>query len=190
MNTLIILAHPTFEESLANKTILNNLDTNNYNEIRNIASLYPNYEIDVKAEQEALLNADTIILQFPFYWYSVPAILKKWLDDVFTYQFAYGSEGDKLKGKNFILSFTVGGPRDAYQEGGYNSFEIKDLIKPLEQTAHLSQMSYIEPIYTHSMIYIPNVYNTQESVVNGALEHVKKLTKVLNELTAKLEKVV
>lgn len=76
MNTLIILAHPTFEDSLANKTILNNLDKNSYNEIRDIASLYPNYEINVKAEQEALLKADTIILQFPFYWYSVPAILK------------------------------------------------------------------------------------------------------------------
>ncbi|GAL26611.1 NAD(P)H oxidoreductase YRKL [Vibrio variabilis] len=46
-----------------------------------------------------MIKADVIVLQFPFYWYSMPALLKKWMDDVFSFNFAYGPEGDKLKVK-------------------------------------------------------------------------------------------
>ncbi|MFI7817770.1 NAD(P)H-dependent oxidoreductase, partial [Acinetobacter baumannii] len=57
---------------------------------------------------EALLRHDTIILQYPMFWFNMPAILKLWFDEVFTYQFAYGSQGDKLKDKKVIISMTVG----------------------------------------------------------------------------------
>ncbi|MCP6524857.1 NAD(P)H-dependent oxidoreductase, partial [Klebsiella pneumoniae] len=42
------------------------------------------------------------------FWFNMPAILKLWFDEVFTYQFAYGSQGDKLKDKKVIISMTVG----------------------------------------------------------------------------------
>jgi glutathione-regulated potassium-efflux system ancillary protein KefG len=48
---------------------------------------------------EALVEADTVALQFPFHWYSVPGILKEWIDRVLSYSFAYGSTGTKLHGK-------------------------------------------------------------------------------------------
>lgn len=57
----------------------------------------------MSAEQEALLRHDTIILQYPMFWFNMPAILKLWFDEVFTYQFAYGSQGDKLKDKKSLL---------------------------------------------------------------------------------------
>ncbi|MEH8026365.1 NAD(P)H-dependent oxidoreductase [Gallibacterium anatis] len=60
------------------------------------------------AEQNRLMQADTIVLQFPFYWYSYPALLKKWVDEVFVYSFAHGSTGDKVKGKKLVMSFTTG----------------------------------------------------------------------------------
>ncbi|WP_315983290.1 NAD(P)H-dependent oxidoreductase [Aliamphritea spongicola] len=116
-------------------------------DIRRLDSLYPDYRIDVAAEQQALLEAEVIILQFPFYWYSVPALLKKWLDDVLAYDFAYGANGDKLKGKDLVLSFTIGGPEEAYDPQGYNHFPIAELIKPLQQTAYLAGMNF-QPRYT------------------------------------------
>lgn len=76
--------------------------------MRDIFQLYPDYKIDVSAEQKALLRHDTIILQYPMFWFNMPAILKLWFDEVFTYQFAYGSQGDKLKDKKVIISMTVG----------------------------------------------------------------------------------
>ena len=67
--SLIILAHPTFDKSFANKTIIEELEKSNLDiEIRNIHELYPDYKIDVKIEQEALLRHKTIVFQYPFYW--------------------------------------------------------------------------------------------------------------------------
>ena len=103
---LIILGHPNFEQSLANKSIINELKKSDLNlEIRDIYNLYPDYNIDVKTEQQALLRHQTIIFQYPIYWYNVPAILKHWFDTVLEYQFAYGSKGDKLKIKAFLSAF-------------------------------------------------------------------------------------
>lgn len=73
--------------------------------IHRLDERYPDFNIDVEAEQQALVQAEVIVLQFPFYGYSVPALMKKWLDDVFSFNFAYGPKGDKLKGKDVILFF-------------------------------------------------------------------------------------
>ncbi|MFC4163931.1 NAD(P)H-dependent oxidoreductase [Epilithonimonas zeae] len=73
---LIILAHPKFERSVANKTVANELRNSSTDiEIRDIHDLYPDYKIDVKAEQDALLRHQTIVFQYPFYWYNMPGIL-------------------------------------------------------------------------------------------------------------------
>ena len=46
-----------------------------------LSELYKNYVIDVKAEQEKLVKADVIVLVYPFFWYGVPSLLQKWLED-------------------------------------------------------------------------------------------------------------
>ncbi len=105
---------------------------------------YPDFEIDVDREQQLLLQHDRIIFQFPLYWYSVPPLLKKWLDDVLTYNFAYGSRGDKLKGKDLQLLVSVGGKQKFYS--GFDIFSsIPDLLKPFQLTANLVQMNYLVP---------------------------------------------
>ncbi|ROR35674.1 NAD(P)H-dependent oxidoreductase [Kitasatospora cineracea] len=98
---------------------------------------------DVRAEQEKLLWADTVILQFPLWWYTMPAILKGWVDRVFTYRFAYGvgehsntkygerfGEGT-LAGRRALLSVTVGGPAPHYAARGING-PIDDLLFPIQ----------------------------------------------------------
>ncbi|GGE50100.1 putative NADPH-quinone reductase [Pedobacter psychrotolerans] len=179
--SLIILAHPAFDTSFANKTIIDELKkSNNDIEIRNIHELYPDYKIDSKAEQEALLRHKTIIFQYPFYWYNMPAILKQWFDVVFEYQFAYGSKGDKLKGKNFIPSFTVGAPENGYRTLAEHHFRINEFCKNIEQTAYYAQMNYIEPIYFHGTSLAAGF--TKEEVTRKAIEHAKKLIALLNDL--------
>ncbi|MCG8701296.1 MAG: NAD(P)H-dependent oxidoreductase [Bacteroidales bacterium] len=183
MKILMILAHPEIENSIANKRISERLKAKVENfEVRDIFSLYPNYKIDVEAEQKALLNADTIIFQYPFYWFNMPAILKVWFDEVFDFNFAYGPKGDKLKGKNFLLSFTIGGPADAYTPLGYNHFKVPEFLKPMEQTAYLAQMNYLNPIYEHGMVYIPNVYNTKEAVEEKSDNQINRLLDVISSL--------
>ncbi|TDF35006.1 flavodoxin family protein [Alteromonadaceae bacterium M269] len=180
---VVISGHPNLESSNTNTVILDEVSSQLEGvQVRRLDQLYPDYQINVDEEQKALLDADIVVLQFPFYWYSVPALLKKWIDDVFSYNFAYGSQGDKLKGKDIILSFTVGGPEESYDPLGYNHFTIEQLIKPLQQTAYLAGMNFVKPIYTHRMVYIPGVYNDLDEVQGRAREHADKLIEQVNEL--------
>lgn len=97
---------------------------------------------DVKAEQEKLLWADVLILQFPLWWFSMPAILKGWVERVYARGFAYGvgehSErrwGDRygegmLAGKRAMLIVTAGGWAEHYSARGING-PIDDLLFPI-----------------------------------------------------------
>ncbi len=174
--TVVISGHPDLSKSNTNALILEMLHCADADiDIRYLDRLYGEGKIDVSAEQTALMAADTIVFQFPFYWYSVPALLKSWIDQVFEYGFAYGSKGDKLKDKKLILSFTIGGPADSYSPEGNNTFSIEELIKPLVQTANLTGLVLQKHIYTHSMVYIPGVFNTLADVQTRAKEHAKRL---------------
>lgn len=98
--------------------------------------------MDVKAEQEKLLWADVLILQFPLWWFTMPAILKGWVDRVFAYGFAYGVGehsdrrwGDRygegtLAGKRAMLIVTAGGWEEHYSPRGING-PIDDLLFPI-----------------------------------------------------------
>ena len=71
-------------------------------EIDHIDELYQDEKIDIKAEQEKLLNNDTIIFQFPMYCQNKPHFLCRWFEEVYEYGFAYGKEF-KLKDKTATL---------------------------------------------------------------------------------------
>ena len=98
---------------------------------------------DVAAEQKKLLWADAVILQFPLWWFSMPAILKGWVDRVFAYGFAYGvgpHEGErwgdrygegKLIGRRAMLSVTMGGRESHYSERGVNG-RLDDVLFPIQ----------------------------------------------------------
>lgn len=97
---------------------------------------------DVKAEIGKMLWADVLILQFPLWWYAMPAILKGWVDRVFAYGFAYGVGehsdrhwGDRfgegtLAGKRAMLIVTAGGWEEHYGPRGVNG-PIDDLLFPI-----------------------------------------------------------
>ena len=97
---------------------------------------------DVKAEQEKLLWADALILQFPLWWFTMPAILKGWVDRVYSYGFTYGvgEHSDKrwgdrygegvFAGKRAMLIVTTGGWEEHYSERGING-PIDDLLFPI-----------------------------------------------------------
>ncbi|HEU4406963.1 MAG TPA: NAD(P)H-dependent oxidoreductase [Polyangiaceae bacterium] len=97
---------------------------------------------DVAAEQEKLLWCDTLLVQFPLWWFSMPAILKGWVDRVFAYGLAYGvgphggkrwgdryGEG-KLSGRRAMLIVTAGGREPHYGPRGVNG-PIDDLLFPI-----------------------------------------------------------
>lgn len=102
--TLVVVTHPNIEQSHVNKSWVEALKAHpELYTVHEIYKLYPDGKIDVAAEQKLLESYDNIVLQFPMYWYSSPALLKQWQDDVLAYGWAYGSKGNALKGKKLAL---------------------------------------------------------------------------------------
>ncbi|WKB55405.1 NAD(P)H-dependent oxidoreductase [Eleftheria terrae] len=94
---------------------------------------------DIALEQRKLLSADAVILAFPLWWFSMPAILKGWVERVFAYGLAYGYQdaGNRyrygeggLQGKRALLSVMVGGPGTDYSARGING-PLEQLLFPI-----------------------------------------------------------
>ncbi|GGX42852.1 NAD(P)H-dependent oxidoreductase [Streptomyces noursei] len=77
----------------------------------------------VRDHLDRLLAADLLVLSFPLWWFSLPAILKGWVDRVFVMGAVFGGDhglfGDAaLAGKRAMLLFTTGGSSESFQRGG------------------------------------------------------------------------
>lgn len=183
---LIISGHPALDRSLANRTILSDLqDVPGLDiEQRRLDRLYPDFNIDVAAEQAALVDADIIVWQFPLHWYALPALMKKWVDDVLVFGFAHGRGGDKLRGKSLIQSFTTGAPAEAYAHGKPMNHTIAEFLPPQRQTAALCGMDWQEPIHSSGMSFIPGVSSEADHarVEAAAHNHAHRLIDALRTL--------
>lgn len=113
-NILIISGHTNLAASVANKTILETLNERLPEaEIVKLDELYPDFKIDVEAEQQKLLRADIIVLQFPLFWYSAPSILERWMEETFRHGFSHGSTGRQAQGQETHSLFHNGSARNA-----------------------------------------------------------------------------
>lgn len=103
---------------------LENPDFLKYQTEQNLAYEKGQLAPDIIAEQEKLLWSDIVILQFPLWWFSLPAIMKGWVDRVMTTGFAYGGgkiyDRGGLKGRKGMLVLTTGGPATMYSQTGLN----------------------------------------------------------------------
>ena len=145
-------AHPSPSSSTANRAMLARLRGLDGITSLDLYAESPRYDIDIEDEQERLLAHDTIVLQFPLFWYSCPALVKEWLDLVWEHGFAYGQGGDKLKGKVLLLAVTTGGPQEAYSTEGYQHYELRTFLTPFEQAARLAQMRFLAPYVLHGAL--------------------------------------
>lgn len=175
---LLVLSHPNFKDSFANKIVVDKLKTLIPDmEISHIDALYPDGKIDVKAEQEKLLKADTIIFQFPMFWFKSPYLLSKWVEDVFTHGFAYGSSGNKLEGKKLIVSITMGGDENEFK----GKFDLERLVGPFECTALFVKMKFGGYAYTFDIPFTikdtPDVAKVKKEQLEKQAEKVFSLVK-------------
>lgn len=155
---IIIVAHPNLEKSVINKRWVEELEK--YPEeitVHNIYEKYPDRKIDIGEEQKLLNQYDTIILQFPLYWFNCTPFLKQWLDDVFTYGWAYGSKSNGLRNKKIGLAISAG----LKESGGEIQVSFEDLLYPYK-----TMIKYCNAIYCgHFMLF-----DTHRAVENGSLE--------------------
>ena len=145
-------AHPAHKFSGANRAMWEATRRLDGIEHIDLYANYPRYNIDVDQEQKRLLDHDVIVLQFPLFWYSAPALVKEWIDLSFERGFAYGEGGDQLKGKWLMLAVTAAGPEYAYSPHGYQHYPLRTFLTPFEQTARLSGMRFATPYVLHDAL--------------------------------------
>lgn len=124
---LVIVTHPNLETSNINKVWVEELKK--YPEsfrVHELYKVYPSLEFDILSEQKLLANYDEIIFQFPIHWFSTPFALKKYIDEVFTYGWAFGPEGNQLKGKKISFAVSTGGLEESYN--GKGDISVEDLL--------------------------------------------------------------
>jgi Putative NADPH-quinone reductase (modulator of drug activity B) len=113
---------------------------------------------DIRAEHDKIEWADAVVVQFPLWWYGMPAILKGWFDRVFVKGFAYGVTdpsaggrtrryGDgRLAGKRAMVVVTAGAPEPSLGPRGVNG-DIDALLFPLQHgTLFYTGMSVVPPL--------------------------------------------
>jgi glutathione-regulated potassium-efflux system ancillary protein KefF len=145
----VVAAHPAWRESHVNRPMMQAALSLPRAVVQDLYSRYPDYTIDVAAEQAAMARAQLVVLLHPIQWYSMPALQKLWLDEVLTYGWAYGEEGTALQGKDLWLVASTGGPEDSYHPQGYNRYFFDAFLPPYEQTAALCGMRFLPPLVMH-----------------------------------------
>ena len=168
---LILFAHPSQHRSEVNLPLARISESVEQVTLVDLYSEYPDYCIDIEREQQRVREHEIIVFMFPLYWYSTPAILKEWQDLVLEYGFAYGHAGTELQGKKLLCAITAGGTEDAYRASGYNHYSIRELLRPIEQTATLCGMTYLPPYA---------LFGARTAVEDGKLEaHVEHWRRIL-----------
>ncbi|KOY70648.1 NAD(P)H-dependent oxidoreductase [Apilactobacillus kunkeei] len=157
MKTLVLVSHPEYDNSMTEaflKQCQSDIENVDWVVLDNIQT---DFTFDKEQEQQRLAQYDRILFQFPMYWYSAPALMKKYEDDVFTKNFiAYEQEG-ALKGKEMGIITTLGDPIKDYQVGGREGFSISELLKPYQAIAQRGQMKFLKPFVISQFAYMTDV---------------------------------
>jgi len=146
---LVLFAHPALERSRTQRRLLEALEGCTGITVHDLYESYPEFDVDVRREQELLAAHGSIVLQHPLFWYSPPALVKQWLDLVLQHGWAYGTGGTALVGKTLLVAVSAGGREPAYRPDGFNGRTVREFLAPIEQTARLCGMDWLAPFVVH-----------------------------------------
>ena len=158
MSTVLVLAHPNFAASRANRALLAGLDGVPGLEVAELYALYPHGLIDFAIERERVLRAGRMVLQFPLQWYSVPSLLKQWMDTVLTPLFYLEPDVAASTADLAILAATTtGGPLASYHPDTPSGMTIDELFAPLRATARKCNWRWQVPFALHDVRHLDDV---------------------------------
>lgn len=173
-NVLVVIGHPKYEESFACKIIVGELRKYLGNtKVSILMREYPEYRFNARNEREKLINADIIVLHFPVYWNGMPALIKKWIEDIFVRGFAYGVTPAYLKGKKIIVSATAGKDKKCYEKDGNISKEM--IFKPFREVANICKMKWQEPEFICEIDRAGKTFEEMEQMKMEVAHYTNKL---------------
>ncbi len=128
MKILIIFAHTFWENSKANRKLIETANSLENVKIHNLSTNYTDGKIDTDKELELLKEADKIVFEFPLFWFSTPSLLKEWQDRVLS-AILHSENPKLLEGKKFQIITTLGGEKSSYD--GHHGATLEELLKPI-----------------------------------------------------------
>lgn len=148
MKTLVIASHPYPDQSVVIKALQQSAGSLADIEVRNLEALYGNDStaFDVAAEQAAVETAERIVFLFPIHWFNVTPMLKAYMNQVWTYGWAFGPNGTALKGRELFVVVTAGATAFTYSAAGQVQSTIEDVLTPLKASALYVGMHYAQPL--------------------------------------------
>ena len=154
---VVVFAHPYPARSRACARLLAAIRDLPALAVRDLYQLYPDFDIDVAAEQAALAGAQLVLWMHPVYWYTTPALLKHWFDRVLVKGWAHGPGGTALAGKRCLWVATTGGDEAAYSPEGRHREPFRAYMPVVEQTARYCGMEWLEPVILHGAHLVDDV---------------------------------
>lgn len=157
---------------------LNNTSYFKYQAEQTNASLHDLFSNDIKDEMLKLSSADLIIFNFPLWWFSIPAILKGWVDRVFAMGYAYGGgkgvfENGVFKGKKAMLCFTTGGPEVAYGPNSRNGDMNEILFHIHHGMFYFTGMDVLPPFIAWSVARLND--DERKSILENYKKHLSQI---------------
>jgi len=152
---LVLFAHPALEKSRVHRKLAGAVQQVQGAALHDLYQVYPDFHIDVRREQDLLREHDVLVFQYPLLWYNVPSLLREWQDLVLEHGWAYGQNGDALRGKRFMNAVSTGGPEEAYRKGPHGGFSLRELLAPTEQMARVCGMEFLPPFAVHGTFQMP-----------------------------------
>lgn len=178
---LVVSGHPNYKHSLANRAILDEFHRLvPAADIVYLDALYPDFRIDVGTEQKRLIEADTIVFEFPMWWYSAPSLMRRYFETVLSHGFAFGFNGTALKGKKVVFSFTAGASAEAYTKEGYQHYEIEAFLPQFRALASLCNLTYGGEVISLGMtLHNPDDKAETEQFYAKTKEHAERLAQAV-----------
>ena len=146
--TLVLYAHPNPRISRVNRKLAAAAALIDGVVVNDLYETYPDFYIDVARERALVSSAGALVLVCPLQWYAVPAILKEWFDAVLFDAWQVDRVRPSASGarRRCWLALSTGSPASDYAPGRRHGRPLADFLAPLEQTARVCGMDWLEPI--------------------------------------------
>jgi len=117
-------------------------------------------------------------------WYSVPGLLKLYIDKVMEHGWAYGSQGTALVGKTFLISVTTGVPEAGFSAKGFVGHTVEELIFPVAKFAEMAKMDCKKIFCSCGMMFVPGVTTEEQKqvLITKAKKHAADIVECIKTL--------
>jgi glutathione-regulated potassium-efflux system ancillary protein KefF len=146
---LVLFAHSAPEASRVNRRLADAARMVPGVYLHDLYEAYPDFYVDVAREHALLAQAGAVVLLHPIQWYSMPALMKEWIDAVLPDCWSGRANEGVLAGKRCWLVASTGSPASDFAADGRHGHAFDHFLAPYRQLAAVCGMEWVAPLVLH-----------------------------------------